>query len=218
MNLPKKRNFNWPLKPFGSAETEINHLSTGQIEVIIRHEIIKGITVEMLHWWFSHFTDMTIEVNGKTYPAYFVWHPNDHIGVTAFKSEEGRPMKAGDHIRIEEAFQRNAKYLVSEKALVSELSTQNMGLKGHALGQTILHLRHSFNDVEGGVQYHSRMLLGLEKGLLKPFVNNVILPRRFNEEKAEAWLIHNIEEVGYFENFLARLYARRESGKHISLD
>jgi hypothetical protein len=55
MPLPEKREFGWKLKPFDSAHTEINILENGQTEVIIKHDVIKGINVDMLVWWFTNF-------------------------------------------------------------------------------------------------------------------------------------------------------------------
>ena len=115
-------------------------------------------------------------------------------------------------------FQRDPKNVVNEKALISTLDNSSMGLQAHVLGQTLLDLRHSFENVDGGVHYYSRMVLGLEKGLLKPIINGLAVPRRFSEAKAAAWLTHNVEEVGCFENFLPQLYARRQQGKLVNLD
>lgn len=93
-----------------------------------------------------------------------------------------------------------------------------MGLIATKFGHTTMDLRHKFHDVPEGVIYHSRMVLGAKAGLMKPFINGFVMPRLFNTEKANAWLKHNVEEVGCFEHFLCDLYARRDQGMMISLD
>ena len=218
MQLPPERKFGWTPKPLGSAKTTVTNLPTGQIELTIAHDTIKGVTTEMLMWWFSTFTGVRVEISGETYSAYHVWHPLDHIEAAAIKTEPDRPMKQGDKIRIHEAFQRDRRFEVDETAVVSTLNDGGMGLTAYKLGQTLLDLQHRFQDVKGGVEYRSRMVLGMESGLLKPLINNLVLPKKFSREKADAWLLHNVEEVGYFENFLAELYDRRDQGSTISLD
>lgn len=218
MQLPPKRVFGWTSKPLNSAKTTVTNLPTDQIELTIAHDTIKGVTTEMLMWWFSTFTELKVKISGGTYPAYHVWHPFDHIEAAAIKTEADRPMKQGDKIWIHEAFQRDGRFEVDETAVVSTLDAGGMGLTAYKLGQTLLDLQHRFQDVEGGVDYRSRMVLGMESGLLKPLINNIVLPKRFSREKADAWLLHNVEEVGYFEYFLADLYDRRDQGGIISLD
>lgn len=127
-------------------------------------------------------------------------------------------MKQGDKIRIHEAFQRDQRFEVDETAVVSTLDNNGMGLTAYQLGQTLLNLQHRFQDVNGGVEYRSRMVLRVESGVLKPMINNLVLPKRFSRKKADAWLLHNVEEVGYFENFLTDLYDRRDQGNTINLD
>ena len=46
--LPKKREFGWALKLLSSDKTSITPMDNGQIEVIIEHDLIKGITTDML--------------------------------------------------------------------------------------------------------------------------------------------------------------------------
>ncbi len=62
-------------------------------------------------------------------------------------------------------------------------------------------------DVEGGVQYRSCALVGAASGPLRPLINSLVVPRLFSDEKARAWLRHNVEEVGCFEQFLPDIYA-----------
>jgi hypothetical protein len=42
-------------------------------------------------------------------------------------------------------------------------------------------------------------------------MNRFVRPRLFPDDKARAWLRHNVEEVGNFEFFLPELYAKEAS-------
>jgi hypothetical protein len=59
------------------------------------------------------------------------------------------------------------------------------------------------------VRYRSRALVGAE-GMLGPFVN-VLVRRLFSDDTAQAWVRHNVEEVGCFENFLPALWEREHA-------
>lgn len=218
MRLPEIRDFGWELKSLDSAQTAVTPLATGQIELTIAHETIRGVTAQMVAWWFSAFTGLTVEKDGQRYPAYHVWHPYDHIEAEAIKSDASAPMQKGDRIHIHEVFQREPRFEVDETAVVSTLDAGGMGLTLTKFGRSLMDLQHRFRDVKGGVEYRSRMVLGFEAGPLKPVINHLVLPRRFSEAKAKAWLTHNVEEVGCFEHFLAALYDQRDAEGPVRLD
>ena len=216
MELPVVRNFGWTLKTLSSAHTEINNLPSGQIEFIIHHEKINGITIEMLQWWFQKFPYLTVIKSGQKYTSYDLWHPFDHIAVTV--DQEKSIVEQGDTININECFQRNSVNYLNEKAIIFYFQKDGFGMQRKLFGKTIMQLLHKFEQVDGGVLYKSRMILGLENGFLKFIVNKYIIPKKFGQLKANAWLRHNVEEVGCFENFLSDLYVRRNQGNQIDLD
>jgi hypothetical protein len=97
------------------------------------------------------------------------------------------------------------------------LNTDGIELHGYKMGICVLCLRHGFNDTDYGVQYDSRMLIGLKKGPLRGFVNSFVIPRKFSQDKANAWIRHNVEEVGCFENFLKDLYEKKNKAPIIEM-
>ena len=107
--MPEIRPFSWTLKQLESAHTEVNLLSTGQTELIIKHDLIKGVTTDMLLWWFENFARLSVTISGTTYPAYHLWHPKDHIMVRIQKEK----LHQGDTLHIHECFQRNIKYQIN---------------------------------------------------------------------------------------------------------
>jgi hypothetical protein len=108
--------------------------------------------------------------------------------------------------------------MLNAKTKIFYFSRDGFGINSHVFGLPIFSLLHNFQNTTDGVQYNSRMLLGLNKGILRTIINNLIVPKKFGKDRARAWLKHNIEEVGCFENFLSDIYARRDQGRHINLD
>jgi hypothetical protein len=60
--LPPPRNLCWPLKPVESAKTSLNYDEFGRMVMHIEHDLLKGITPEMVAWWFGNIGgDMDVE-------------------------------------------------------------------------------------------------------------------------------------------------------------
>jgi DAPG hydrolase PhiG domain len=218
MELPSKREFGWTLKPTSSAETNLNQLQTGQLEATINHETIKNVSTDMIIWWFQNFPNITVKLLGKQYPAYHLWHPYDHISVQKVPDTKGPAIREDSNLKIHEAFQRKPEYELNEKTKVSYFKEDGFGLEVKKGPFVVGRLLHKFRDINGGLEYRSRLVAGVEKGVLRGFMNSKVLPKFMSQEKMQAWFTHNIEEVGCFENFLPALYERRSEGNLINLD
>ena len=212
--------FNWKMKPLSSAKTNIRVLANRQLELTIAHDIIKGVTPEMLHWWFCRI-DTTMEYGGQTQPRYRVWHPIDHIYYKDLSHAPDGTGSAGTRRHIVEAFGANTRYLTNIIDRVVHLddrgillSTEQCGISvgfGSVLAPVPVgfsSLEHQFIPVVNGTRYESRLLIGVDSPMGKRFFNPVIRPLFIGYEMARAWLKHNVEEVGNFEFFLPALYAK----------
>ena len=63
----------------------------GSIRVQIEHDNIKGVTPDMMRWWFENL-DMTTKWNGVDFSGpevsfYHLWHHRDHVAVTPLTTE-----------------------------------------------------------------------------------------------------------------------------------
>jgi hypothetical protein len=202
--MPEPRPVLWPLKTLDSAETSIKILENGQLEMIITHEVLSGVTPEMLSWFFLNI-DGTMTYAGKTYPRYLVMHPLDHIDIRVNRNSSNGERSL---IGITEAFGRNPKYLVHVDGMDRNMfGTEGGGAKMRAFGVLLFHLTQKFVEVDGGTQIHTRLVIGTPSFLGRLGINRLIRNRLFPEDKANAWLKHNVEEFGYLENFLPELYA-----------
>jgi len=201
--LPPRR-IDWEMRPVSSAETSVRTLDDGRKELMIRHKELEVVSPEMLLWWFHHLEE-TMEWHGAVVPRYHVWHPIDHIHFSVERRAPDGSVGPGAKWHIVEAFGGNLDFLLDERPNVIRLDTGGITLEGRALGQTLLRLEHTFTPTPLGTLYETRMRVGLSSAFLRP-ISRALLQRRFSDAKAEAWLKHNIEEVGNLSHFLPKLY------------
>ena len=69
-----------------------------------------------------------------------------------------------------------------------------------------------------GLKISTRLCVGVADGWAKTLINQVFVPLLFDEKKTEAWMLHNVEEVGSWENFLPVIFERRTQGDFIVWD
>jgi hypothetical protein len=202
-SLPPERDFGWKMKPFDSAKTNFIIEDNGAFRLTIEHSPISGVTRQMLLWWFQNIGgEMTYK--GKTYPRYLVWHPKDHIHWSL--ENKTATVGTGSYFRIVEAFDRNMKFLVDSTELVEKLDETGIRLVKRIGTTEIFSLQHDFIQEGNNTIYKSKMVVGSTKTPFSNIFNSCVRPMFFSKEMANAWLKHNIEEVGNFEFFLPELY------------
>ena len=104
--IPPPRLVPWTMKNVDSARTELRFLPDARLHLHIRHDVLRGVTPTMLVWWFQHL-EGTIEVGGRTWPRYHVWHPVDHIAVRYARRLPDGSVGPGAQIHIQASW-RNA--------------------------------------------------------------------------------------------------------------
>jgi hypothetical protein len=189
-------------------------LPDGRHKVTIDHAVLHGVTRKHLALWFRYFIFFKVRIRGGSgiaHPIYHLWHPVDHINVCALGGATSAPLQTGNKIHIREAFNREKRYLIDDKAEVTltieESKASDMQLHIHRFGYEVGHLTHSFTDSPEGVQYSSIMLPGpKERGIFPAFIRKVVIPRKMSVDRLARWLTHNVEEVSALEVFLPQLY------------
>lgn len=203
--LPPERPVNWIRKPLSSARTRFSTLPFGSFELTIEHDLIRGVTPEMLLYWFQNIGGL-ITIDGRNYPRYLIWHPIDHIHWELAKPAPGGGAGVGARFRIVEAFGGNLNHLIDSVEEVIKLDIDGITLIRKVAGMEVFRLAHRFIKVPAGTLYRSRMQVGAEnrlgQWLLNPFLHRLV----FTREMGHAWLKHNVEEVGNFEYFLPEFY------------
>ena len=197
-----------PMKPVASARAAQVRLPSGQIELTIEHDTIRGTTPAMIRWWFENLgKEMTFK--GQTYPRYLLWHPRDHIHWELAKRSPDGGAGQGAYFRIVEAFAANPTYYVDSTEYVEKLDEEGISLVRRIAGVEVFRLEHRFGAVTQGASYRSRMVVGIESGALRWPFNYLVRPKVFSDDMGTAWLTHNVEEVSMLENLLPSLYAAR---------
>jgi hypothetical protein len=204
-HLPPPRQIDWQMKPLESAKVSEKKVD-GELECRIQHDVLKGVTPDMLVWWFENLHG-DMQWKGKTIPMYHLWHPIDHIKVEVLKPAPTKNgMGAGATIRINEMF---GDQLVHHVAEVVKLDKDGIELKFKLGPFTAGHLTHTFKAVPGGTQYNSCLRVGFEIPGLRSILNPIATRMAFPDESGLAWLKHNVEEVGNLQFFLPKLYKQR---------
>ena len=204
--LPPERNFGWKMKLLESAKTNFTINMNGVFNLTIEHDIIRGVSPKMLLWWFQNLGgEMTYQ--GKTYPKYLVWHPRDHIHWSLANKAKYMNAGPGSRFRIVEALGRNMNFLIDSTERVEKLDETGIRLVKKIGAIEVFSLRHDFIPEGDNTIYKSQMIIGTDKPFGKIF-NSYIRPLIFTEEMGNAWLKHNIEEVGNFSFFLPELYLK----------
>ncbi len=195
----------WALKPFWSAESGVEKLQDGRVSYWIRHEVLRGVTPRMLHWWFTHL-EGDVVVAGRRMNRYRAWHPYDHVHVSYAKRLPDGSIGPGAAIRLRECLGANPRHMVNVVTDIEKLDESGFIHNPRVHGISgLVRMEYAFNAVPGGTQYDNRLLIGAADGWrsrLTPWV------QRFGFDQAHglAWLRHNIEEVGALEQFLPQLY------------
>ncbi|MEO1550880.1 MAG: hypothetical protein AAFR93_10680 [Pseudomonadota bacterium] len=227
LQMPAKRDFDWPLKPTSSSHFDIHEKDNGQFCVVLNHALLRGVSAEMIAWWFQNFPHLKVRLKdvpsyaAQEVPGYWLWHPIDHHSAELSGAlGPGGVAKTGCSIHIREAMQYDRygwKYPVDTK-----LKVFYVGPDGWAMGKAlplvgpVMILRINFKDVfedgrQIGVHYHYEIVIGATgNNPVVRFINNRITGE-YSPEFFEAWHRHNVIEVGTFENFLPALFAQRDN-------
>ena len=224
--MPIERDFGWPLKPTHSTEFEIIERPNGQFCVVLNHSLLRGVTSEMIYWWFLNFPNLHVTLedvpgyDAQTVAGYLLWHPSDHCSASlSGKLGPKGISQAGAKIHIREAMQFNTyalKYPVDTALTIFYCASDGwaMGKSLPVLGK-VMCLRIHFKDVvvDGnltGVHYHYEVVIGAtgNNPLIRAFYAR--LTKEYSPEFFAAWHLHNTIEVGTFENFLPVLFAQRQ--------
>lgn len=197
-----------PMKPVTSARTSRVLLPTGQLQLTIEHDVVRGVTPQMVRWWLEHMSE-TMVYRGTTYPRYLLWHPRDHIRLEVTARSASGGTGQGATWRIVEAFAANPAYYVDAIVAVEKLDDEAISLVRRQRGTEFVRIEHRFAPVREGTSYRSRMVVGAADGSLQGLFNHVVRPVVFPDDMGTAWLTHNVEEVSMLEHILPVLHAGR---------
>jgi hypothetical protein len=164
----------------------------------------------MLLWWFKHIGD-DVEYLGRLVPRYRAWHPLDHIHWELAREAPGGGASEGARFRIVEALGRDERFYVDTIDRVEKLDSTGIRLVLRIVGAPLFQLEHTWSRAEDATHYTSVMDIGSRSTLAGP-INRYARRRSFPPGMPEAWVKHNVEEVGIFEEILPSLFNRNHPG------
>lgn len=209
--LPTPLPLPFPLKPVSSADTGVETLPDGRTRYWIRHDIVRGVTPAMLAWWFAHI-EGTVEFGGRRYNRYRFWHPGDHVHASVHRRRPDGTVGPGAALRLIEVLGRNPKFLVDTVTHIERLDEGGYVHNPEMHGRIgFVRMEYRFTPTAQGTLYENSLTIGSTAPwyrLVRPLVTRF----GFTPAQGSAWLRHNVEEVGMFENFLPDLY-RDETGR-----
>ncbi|MBI1736967.1 MAG: hypothetical protein HYR51_17495 [Candidatus Rokubacteria bacterium] len=203
----------WTMKPLDSAETSVERLADRRLRFSIRHDVLRGVTPAMLVWWFNNIAG-DMDLGGRPVPRYRVWHPRDHVLLEYVrKARDGRNFGPGARVHIVEFLGGRPEYKVDILSTIEFLDETGLAHSDRITGLEVARLDYRFTPVDGGTLYRNSLTVGSPgPAAVRFLVNRFVRPRLFPEEMGEAWLRHNVEEVGNFEYFLPALYQQSQPG------
>jgi hypothetical protein len=215
LELPEPLPIPWRCKPVESAVSGIEILDDGRVCCWIEHEIVQNVTPEMLVWWFRHL-EGDVEIDGVKYERYRVWHPRDHLFAEYAKRNADGTVGVGSIIHLAEMFDANPKYLIHIFTEIKKLDETGYEHHPRIHGLGLAEMKYAFERAAQGTKYRNSLAFGV-KGRLGRIVNPLLRKFFFDNERAAAWIKHNIEEVGNFEFFLPELFVMENQKRRVQI-
>ena len=194
----------FPFRTVGTATVRYTAAPHHRRRVTIDHRPLRGVTPPMLLDWFTHL-DGTILYGGAVTDRYLAWHPLDHIRWELARPAPGGGSGEGARFHIVEQFGGRPEYRIDVVERVEKLDETGIRLVQRIAGTQIFQLEHTWSAGSDGAHYVSAMDIGARAALLTP--TNLIAKMRFPDHMVQAWVRHNIEEVGQLEHLLPGLAA-----------
>jgi hypothetical protein len=210
LRAPKPLPIDWVRKSVGSSRSGIEILPDGRLRCWIEHEVIRGVTPGMLVWWFKNL-EGDVDLDGKLYDRYRVWHPEDHLFARYAKRNSDGTAGVGSVIHLAEMLNGRPEYLVHIRTEIIKLDETGYIHRPRMHGLRLAEMEYAFEPMDGGTRYTNSLTVGL-RGWLGRIVDPLIRRFIFDEARGRAWIRHNVEEVGNFELFLPRLYFSENPG------
>lgn len=202
-------------KPVSSAKwVNVETRRDGSITVQIEHDTVRGVTPEMMRWWFENLSATTTwngaDFAGPEISHYHLWHHRDHISVT--------PLTPGPHgnngfavhatSQIDEQFNDYHDRIRAE-VVTTRLDDEEFTFEIRKFGRTVGRIVHAYGPERGGLRFYAETTISLGSGLAS--LANAIRPLFYTTRSAEHWIRHNIEETGRSEDIIPTLYHRAHS-------
>ncbi len=207
------RDLPWQLPDYTQAKSEYKILEDGRIQIHIEHLPLKGVSPEMVSYFYRVLPISTVNLNGVNYPLYHLFHPSEHgkIEVRQPAIDGSVGMGVGALVARQEWF---GPYNSKGAGRVMAMSKDGMRVKPEMLGLHFGEITHRFEKSEQGTRYQLDSIIGSDLPVLGPVINYYIRHKMFNKKMLAQWLRHQVQEVSSLPFFLPQLYAQKNINNH----
>ncbi len=202
------RKLPWVLPDHRLAVKQVSYGPGGMIEVDVEHPLLRGISPEMVAWFYRQLPISTVAYRGTTYPLYHFFHPSEHgtIWVVEPASDGSSGMGQGAIVARNEWF---GPYDSRGSARLVSFSASGMVAEASVAGIRFARIEHHFSAAQGGTRYRLQALIGSDLPLVGPLFNIYLRKRIYHRAMINEWLRHQVEEVSSLPFFLPQIYAQR---------
>lgn len=206
-----------PFKPVSSAKwVNVDIARSGKIRVQIEHDTIRGVTPDMMRWWFENLAATTtwngVDFTGPEVSHYHLWHHRDHIAVTPRQPSAAgaRGFSVGAITTIDEQF-NDYRDRIHATVTTTRLDDEEFNFDICQFGRPVGRVIHKYGPTDGGLRFYAETSIGFDTGAAK--IGNLLRPLVYSARTADHWIQHNIEETGRSQDVIPALYQHAVTGK-----
>lgn len=200
-------------KPVSSAKwVNIFRTWSGVLHVQIEHDSIKGVTPQMMRWWFEHLGQSTTwdgkALGGPEVSLYHLWHHRDHVAIIPVNSPSDKANTGfiqGGQSEVHEQF-NDFKDRVDVRSTTDTLSDSELNFSVRLFGIVVTQILHHWKPTTDGLAFYAETVVGCDVPIIGLFINWILMPLIYTKASGERWIRHNIEETGRTEDILPTLY------------
>lgn len=200
-------------KPENSAKwVNVTKHWNGSIRVQIQHDTLKGVTPEMMKWFFENQAKTTtwngVDFSGEEVVIYHLWHHRDHVAIkplTNPKNGINNGFAVGAYTVIQEQF-NDYHEMINNKMLTITLDETEFTFHIKKFGLTVGKVVHYYSPTPDGIDFYAETHIGIEFPIFGWLMNWLLLPFYYSKKTAAHWIKHNIEETGQSEKIIPILF------------
>jgi hypothetical protein len=203
IEAPRPHFWDYPKVSEAKYHTEIN--AEGKLVIELEHPILKGVTPEMISWWYRNLASGKATIQGKEYEFYHLFHLSEHGQTRVIEpaTDGSNGMGVGALVYRQEKF---GPFL--SKGMGRVLSFDSNGFTvSPVLGPLSFGtIEHHFEPKEDGTLYRVKTILGSDAPVIGRILSLYIRTKQFPPEVVQEWIRHQVEEVGSLSHFLPELF------------
>ena len=203
--------WDYPKVSEAKVHTEIN--SDGKLVIELEHPLLKGVTPEMVSWWYKNLAAGKATMQGTEYDFYQLFHLTEHGQTRVIEpaTDGSKGMGVGALVYRQEKF---GPFLSKGKGRVLAFDQTGFTVSPVMGPLSFGKIEHHFEAKEEGTLYSVKSVLGSDAPVIGPILSLYIRTKQFPPDVVQEWIRHQVEEVGSLPHFLPQLY-QEQSQKYL---